>query len=76
MSDWFEAQLRYYQRCLIEGRDPSELREALAARRDSCLARLFDVVAELHEVHEVPVEDITRFVRAVLDPGERSPFVP
>ena len=47
MSDWFEAQLRYYQRCLIEGRDPSELREALAARRDSCLARLFDVVAEL-----------------------------
>ena len=68
--DWFEAQIRYYQRCLMEGGDPSELREALEARRDACLARLFDVMDELHRVHEVSVEEIVRFVRVVLDPQD------
>src|SRR5206468_11960536 len=68
MDQWFEAQLRYYQRCLIEGRDPSELREALAARRDRCLAQLFDAVDELRAVHAVSAEEILQFVRAVLDP--------
>ena len=66
MSDWFEAQIRYYQRCLIEGRDPSELHDALSARRDSCLARLWDAVEELHDVHGVAAEEIARFVRLVL----------
>jgi hypothetical protein len=70
MSDWFDAQIRYYQRCLLEGRDPGELRGALAARRDSCLARLFDVVTELHDVHEVSVEELVRFVDEVLTFGD------
>jgi hypothetical protein len=70
MSEWFEAQIRYYQRCLMEGGDPSELRDALAARRDTCLARLLDSIDELHRVHEVSVEEIVRFVQVMLDPQD------
>jgi hypothetical protein len=70
-SDWFEAQSRRYQRRLLEAGDPTELRAALSARRDICLARLFDAADELHELHQVPVEDVVRFVRTVLAPHER-----
>ena len=69
-EEWFEAQIRYYQRCLLEGRDPTELHDALAARRDSCLARLFDALTELHEVHQVSRAEIVRFVDTVLDPRD------
>ena len=69
-EEWIEAQIRYYQRCLLEGRDPTELRQALAGRRDSCLLRLFDAVTELHELHDVSREEIVRFVDTVLAPGD------
>jgi hypothetical protein len=62
--------IRYYQRRLIEGGDPSELREARAARRDRVLAQLFDAATELHELHEVSAEELVEFIHTVLgSPG-------
>jgi hypothetical protein len=74
--EWFTAQIGYYQRCLIEGRDPTDIKESLAARRDSCLARLFDAVDELHDVHGVPADEIEQFVRVVLRAQEDGTLTP
>jgi hypothetical protein len=72
-EDWFAAQLRYYQRVLYEGGDPAELREALAARRDTCMERLLDAVMELRELHGVSEDELVEAARLAWRATEAAP---